>query len=67
MIIYKIDVMKSLAAKGYIPSVIRKKGLFPEATIQKFRKEKMVGIHSLDMLCEILELQPGDIIEYVED
>ena len=37
-----------------------------EATIQKIRKGEVVNAHNLEILCRLLECQPGDIIEYSE-
>ena len=34
--------------------------------MQKLRKGDMVGIKTLEQLCELLDMQPGNIIKYVE-
>lgn len=36
-------------------------------SILKTNKAKAIRITTLEKLCEILECQPGDILEYVED
>lgn len=35
--------------------------------MQSIRTGKVVGITSLDKLCKLLGMQPGDIIEWVQD
>ena len=56
MIKYKINILEELANAGYNTSRLRKEKLFTESTIQRFR-------HG----CCLLKVQPGDIIEYVDD
>lgn len=63
---YKIDVLKCLKEKGYNTNRLRKEKIMGEATIQKIRKGEVVNAHNLEILCRLLECQPGDIIEYSE-
>lgn len=64
MLIYKIDVMQVITEKGYTSYQIRREKLLGENALQAIRENKMVGIKALDQLCSLLDLQPGDIIEY---
>lgn len=64
MLIYKIDVMQAITEKGYTSYQIRREKLLGENALQAIRENKMVGIKALDHLCSLLDLQPGDIIEY---
>ena len=64
MLIYKIDVMQAIIEKGYTSYQIRREKLLGENALQAIRENKMVGIKALDQLCSLLDLQPGDIIEY---
>lgn len=64
MLIYKIDVLEELNRNGYNTSRLRKEKILPEKTIQTIRLDKMVGIKTLERLCEILDCQPGDILRY---
>jgi len=66
MIVYKIDVLKTLNESGYTPGKLRKKKLLGENAIQCLRENKMVGIKALDKICTILDMQPGNVIKYVE-
>lgn len=64
MLKYKIDVLQAITDAGYTSYQIRKEKLLGENALQAIRENKMVGIKALDQLCSLLDLQPGDIIEY---
>lgn len=67
MIKYKIDVMKELADIGVNSTITQKTGLFSQATMTKFKRgDTNISINSLNRLCAVLEMQPRDIIKYVE-
>ncbi len=66
MIRYKIDIMKALKEKGYTSYKLRQDKIFGEATMTKFRKKEYINFDNLDILCELLECQPADIIEHVK-
>lgn len=67
MLIYKINVIESLKEAGYNSTRILKEGTIGQTAMQKLRKNEMVGIKTLEKLCEILDMQPGNIIKYIED
>lgn len=67
MIKYKIDIMESLKNKGYTSYRLRKDKIFGEATMTKFRKKEYINFDNLNILCNLLDCQPGDIIEYIPD
>ena len=64
---YKIDILTELSNHGYNTVMIRKNKLLGKATLQDIRKNKIVGIKSLDVLCNLLDCQIGDIIEHIKD
>lgn len=64
---YKFDILEALKQVGYTTYKIRKEKLFGEATLQKFRNGQVISADNLDSLCKCLNLQPGDILEYVPD
>ena len=64
---YKIDVVDALKAKGFYPQKIRKEKLLSESTMTKLRRGEPVSWENLEMICKLLECQPGDIIEYIDD
>lgn len=67
MLVYKIDVIKALKNAGYNSTRLRNEGLIAQATLQNIRYGKMVGISTLEQICNLLDLQPGDIIENVKE
>lgn len=65
---YKIDIMEALKNKGYSSYRIRQEKIFGQKTLQDFRNGTVVlSSDCLEKLCALLECQPGDIIEYVEN
>lgn len=67
MLTYKIDVIETLKESGYNSTRILRENLLSQSAMQKLRKREMVGIKTLEQLCELLDMQPGNIIKYVEN
>ena len=67
MLTYKIDVLEKLKECGYNTTRLRKEQIIGESSIQLLRKGEMVGIKTLEKICNILDMQPGNIIKYVEN
>ena len=67
MIKFKIDIMQALKNKGYNTNYIRQNKLLSEATLQQIRTGKTPGIKSINILCSLLNKQPGQLLEYIPD
>lgn len=67
MLTYKIDVLETLKEAGYNTTRLRKEKLLNESAIQYIREGKPVGVKALDNICMLLDMQPGNIIKYVEN
>lgn len=67
MIRFKVDVMVMLKEKGLSANRLRLEKVFGGATMQKMRHRKIVSMNEFDRLCGLLGVQPGELIEYVED
>lgn len=67
MFVYKFDVLESLKEAGYNTVRLRKEKLLGENAIQSLRRGEMIGIIALEKICKLLDMQPGNIIKYVED
>lgn len=67
MFVYKIDVLETLKENGYNSTRILKENLLSQSAVQKIRKGEMVGIKTLEKICELLDMQPGNIIKYIEN
>ena len=67
-LIYKIDVLDTLKKKKAIHKpALRKEKLIGQDAIQKMRKGDMIGINVLATVCKLLNMQPGNIIEYSKE
>lgn len=64
---YKIDIMSALKEKGYSSSRIRDEKLIGQSYLQQIRHGELVSWKTMDTLCRLLECQPADLIEYVEE
>ncbi len=64
---YKINVLAELKAIGYSTYRLRKEKIFGERTMQKFRRGEIVNAENMAIICKLLNCQPGDIIEYVDE
>ena len=64
---YKIDVLQALKEKGYSTYKLRREKILSESTIQAFRTGDLVSYENIAKLCRLLDCQPGEILEYVED
>lgn len=67
MLVYKIDVLKALKEKGYNSTKILNERILSQSAMQKLRDGDMIGIKTLEQLCELLETQPGNIIKYEKE
>ena len=67
MLVYKIDVLQTLKENGYNTTRLRREKLLGENAIQSIRRGEMIGAKSLDMICKLLDMQPGNIIKYIEN
>ena len=66
-IIYKMDVLAALKEKGYNTNRIRKAKIMGEAMLQKIRSGQMPSWSVLETICDLLDCQPADIIEFRRD
>ena len=67
MIQYKIDVIKELDKVGINTTKAKNTGIFGQETMKKFREgNTKISLDNLNRLCAVLEMQPRDIIKYVE-
>lgn len=64
---YKFDIIAALKESGYSTYKIRKEKILAESTLQAFRAGQLVSWENVDRVCKLLQCQPGDLLEYVED
>lgn len=66
MLTYKINVMETLKENGWNSTRLYNERPISQAAVQKLRKGEMVGIKTLEKLCDMLDMQPGNIIKNIE-
>ena len=65
MIRYRIDVLTALKEAGYNTYRLQKEKLLSSTTGQKLRrKETTLTIENLNAICDMLQCQPGDLLEW---
>lgn len=64
---YKIDVLGALKAAGYSQNRIRNEKLIGQATLTQLRHNELVSWKTIETICQLLNCQLGDIMEYVDD
>lgn len=60
-------LLKLMETQGLTTYKIRKEKIISESTLQKIRENKAITTDSIAALCEALNCQPGDIMEYLPD
>lgn len=65
-ITYKIDVLAALKEKGLSTYKLRQEKLLGESVIQQIRRGELVSWPNMTRLCQLLQCQPGDILEFTE-
>ncbi len=64
---FKINVLQALKDKGYSTYRIKNDKLLSQATLQKLREGKSVSWENIETFCRLLEIQPGELLEYNPD
>lgn len=67
MLVYKFDVIEALKEAGYNTYRIKQEKILPQSSMQHFRTGKVGSAKTIDVLCKLLDMQPGNIIKYVPD
>ena len=64
---FKIDILSALKDLGYNTTRLRREKLLAEGVIQALRDKKPISWANISRICELLDCQPGDILEYNKD
>lgn len=67
MIDYRIDVLKALKDAGYSSTRLRREKLMGEGTMTRIRNGLDMNFATLNVVCEILDKQPGEILRWIPD
>ena len=67
MINYNIDVIKALKDVGINTTKAKERGLFGQSVMKKFKDgDTNISLDTLNRLCFVLGMLPGEIIKYTE-
>lgn len=66
MIQFKIDVVEELRRVGITSTICKSTGILSQGIYTRLRRGEQVGLDTIDRLCCVLEMQPRDLIRYVE-
>lgn len=64
---YKIDVLAALRDAGYTQNRIRVEKLIGQSYLTQIRHGELVSWKTLETICNLLNCQPGDILEYKKE
>lgn len=64
---YKVEVLAALKDAGYSQNRIRNEKLLGMSVLSKIRAGGLPSWHELDVICNLLHCQPGDLIEHVPE
>ena len=67
MIKTRAGILDRLKSAGYSSYRLRLEKLLGQRMIQQIRERKPISGEALNLLCRLLDCQPGDILEYVPD
>lgn len=68
MLRYKINVADALERQGFNTYKAKTTKLLSQDTLKKIKKEDTsISLESVNRICMILDMQPKDLIEYVQD
>ena len=68
MLRYKMNILAELKKVGYSSYRLRSDKILGEGTLQKMRTGGTnINLESLDIICKLLNCQPGDLVEWVPD
>ena len=64
---YTVDILAELKKKGYSSTRIREEKLIGQSYLQQLRHGELVSWKTLDTICALLECQPGDLVEFIDE
>ena len=68
MLRYKVNVLEELKKAGYSSYRMRQEKVLAESTLQRIREgSPTITLESIGVICDILQCQPGDLVERVEN
>lgn len=66
-LVYKIDVLAALKKNAYNTTRLRREKLLAESVIQALREQRPISWNNISRICELLDCQPNDFLEYKKE
>lgn len=67
MLVFKIDVIEELKKIGLTATNAKKSKILSQSTFTKLKNgDTNLSLETLNIICALLEMQPRDIIKFVE-
>ena len=60
-------LFRLLKERGVTTYQIRKEKIISESSLQKMREGKPISTATIERMCDLLDCQPGDIMEYIRE
>lgn len=68
MLRYKINIADALERKGFNTYKAKTTKILSQDTLRKIRNEDTnISLESINRICILLDMQPKDLIEYIEN
>lgn len=68
MLRYKINVADALERQGFNTYKAKTTKVLSQETLKKIKNEDTnISLESINRICMLLDMQPKDLIEYIED
>lgn len=68
MLKYRINIAKELERRGFNTYKAKTTKILSQDTLKKIKKgDTSISLESINRICMLLDMQPKDLIEYVED
>ena len=64
---YKMDVLEALKAAGYNTTRILLEWLLSESSLKQLRTRGQLSWSNIEMICKLLDCQPGELLEYTPE
>lgn len=64
---YKTNILELLKKQGYTTYKLRKEKILGESTLQKMRTGTLLSWAELNTVCDLLDCQPGDLMEFIRE
>lgn len=67
MMQYSIDVLAALKNAGYSQSFLQREKILGSPALTRLRKQEPISWQTIDTICNLLQCQPSDFLEWTPD